>query len=429
MDWIFNGIGTRIVEILLTLIFGGTAGFVIRNKMMQSQNAKNNSIQSQIGNINVNNSNGEANEIGDNSQNQVAGNASTQIQVRKLTVKHGISEKRVRQIIRKQVKQLTVYTQEAVATASERINKLENAYIQLAQKMGGAFEEFYDPAFRLLLRDTAERAAATEREEDYDLLSQLLICYIQKGSEIKKRAGVHHAIKIVGEIDSDALCALTIAHTINSLRPMSKTCSDVLKMLDGFFSKLQYMELPSDTLWVDHLDILGAIRINSFGKLRSLIDIYSDAMDGCVCVGIKKDSPQFEQAISILSKHINVEQFMVENECLEGYVRLNIARKSQINTIKLSTPQTNNEPDLISPLPKEIKDALYKVFDLYSNDPILMIQVKQNFARMFDQYENISKIKQWWESIPLGFEITSVGRVLAHTNAKRCDPTIPDLDL
>lgn len=361
--------------------------------------------------------------------NQQSGENSQLVQAQTINNYYGITEERARQIFQEEAQKITVYTQEAYSIAFERIDKLANAFMQAAKKVDGALEAFSDPAFQLILRDATEKAAATEREEDYDLLSQLLICHIQKGSERKNRVGIHHAIKIVDEIDNDALCALTIFHTIHCLKPMSGMCRDVLKLLDDTFSKLQYMELPSDTLWVDHLDILGAIRITSFGKLRSLIDIYSDVLDGCVCVGIKKDSPQFEQAISILSKHINVEQFLVENECLEGYVRLNIARKSQINTLKLSTPQTNNEPDIISPLPKEIKEALYKVFDLYSYDPILMIQVKQNFARMFDQYENISKIKQWWESIPLGFEITSVGRVLAHTNVKRCDPSMPDLDL
>lgn len=429
MKWFFDGIGSQIVGFLLTLIFGRKAGNDIRNKIMNSQKANNNSIQSQNGNINVSNSNGEANEIGDNSQKQVAGKNSTQIQTRNLIVKQGISEKRVRQIIRKQVKQLTVYTQEAVATASERINKLENAFMQLAHKTDGAFEAFSDPAFRLLLRDTAEKAAATEREDDYDLLSELLICHIEKGDERIKRAGIHHAIAIVDEIDNDALCALTIVYAVLNVKPTSGSCSEGLKIIDGVFSNLQYMELPSDTLWLDHLDILRAIRIDSIGKLMPLSEIFSNELDGYVCVGIKKDSPQFEKAVSILSNYEIFEKILVENVFLEGYVRLDLSQKRNIDKMKIFTPNIEDNTVSVSSITNEMKDALYKVYDLYSNDPNLMIQVKQKFLRMLDKYEHISKIKQWWESIPLAFEITSVGKVLAHTNAKRCDSNIPNWEL
>ena len=429
MDWIFNGIGTRIVEILLTLIFGGTAGFVIRNKMMQSQKAKNNSIQSQIGNINVNNSNGEANEIGDNSQKQVSGKDSTQIQARTIIIHNGTTDDHVRQIIREETKEMTVYKPEATSLASERTIKFAEALIQIVQKMDGAFGAFSDPAFRLLLRNATEKAAATEREEDYDLLSQLLICHIQKGNERKNRAGIHRAIQIVDEIDNDALCALTIIHTVMSLRPTSGNCCEGLKTLDDIFSKLLYMELPSDTQWLDHLDILGAIRIHSFGKLLPLSEIYSDDLDGYVCVGIKKDSPQFEKARTILSSNEIFEKILVENEFLEGYVRLDLSQKRNIDKMKIFTPQANDNSVSVSSITNEMKDALYQVFDLYSNDPSLMIQVKHNFMRILDKYEHISKIKQWWDNIPLSIDITAVGRVLAHINAKRCDSNIPDLEL
>lgn len=429
MEWFFDGIGSQIVGILLTLFIGGTTGFVIRNKIMQSQKAKNNSIQSQIGNINISNNSGEANEIGDNSLKQVTGKDSTQIQAHNIIVHNGITEERARQIFQEEAKKITAYTQEANITAFERINKLENAFMQAAKKVDGALEAFSDPAFQLILRETEEKAAATEREEDYDLLSQLLICHIQKGSERKNRVGIHHAIKIVDEIDNQALCALTIIYTIQGLVPMAGMCSEGLKLFDDIFSKLQYIELPSGTLWLDHLDILGAIRISNYGKLKSLIDMFSQELDGYVCVGIKKDSPQFEKAMSILSNYEKFGNLLVENECLEGYVRLKLSQKRSANILKLLISLLNNAPDLLSLIPKEINEALYKILDLYSNDPSLMSEAKQNFTKMFNNYEHISKINQWWESIPLAFEITSVGKVLAYTNAKRYDSTIPDLKL
>ena len=36
-------------------------------------------------------------------------------------------------------------------------------------------------------------------------------------------------------------------------------------------------------------------------------------------------------------------------------------------------------------------------------------------------------LKDWIEKIPNSFSITSVGKVLAHANAQRCDDKLPPL--
>ena len=54
IEWIFSGIGTQIITFLVGAITGGFCGykFGIHNKTKQSQNAGNNSSQTQIGSIN-----------------------------------------------------------------------------------------------------------------------------------------------------------------------------------------------------------------------------------------------------------------------------------------------------------------------------------------------------------------------------------------
>lgn len=54
INWIFEGIGTEIISLLIGLLFGGVAGYKIgiHNKTKQSQKAGNNSNQTQIGSIN-----------------------------------------------------------------------------------------------------------------------------------------------------------------------------------------------------------------------------------------------------------------------------------------------------------------------------------------------------------------------------------------
>ena len=47
--------------------------------------------------------------------------------------------------------------------------------------------------------------------------------------------------------------------------------------------------------------------------------------------------------------------------------------------------------------------------------------------KIWDSYEYLHALKLWWDDIPQSFDITQVGRILAQTNAKRCDPSLPDL--
>ena len=45
-----------------------------------------------------------------------------------------------------------------------------------------------------------------------------------------------------------------------------------------------------------------------------------------------------------------------------------------------------------------------------------------------DHYEYIKIVRKWWDSIGVSFNITSVGRILAHSNALRCDNTLPPIN-
>ena len=51
--WIFDGIGTSIITLILGLFIGGTAGYriAIKKTIKQTQRAGNNSTQTQIGEI------------------------------------------------------------------------------------------------------------------------------------------------------------------------------------------------------------------------------------------------------------------------------------------------------------------------------------------------------------------------------------------
>lgn len=72
---------------------------------------------------------------------------------------------------------------------------------------------------------------------------------------------------------------------------------------------------------------------------------------------------------------------------------------------------------------------MWKVWELYSSDETKLETVKENFIKLWDRHPVLHTVRGWWEHIPGTLDITRTGKIIAHTNVKRCDPTIPDLEL
>ena len=355
-------------------------------------------------------------------QIQKAGENSQQYQVGTIIVNQGITEERVRGIFSEMIPTaLQVYTCDAYQLANQRIEKLEEYVLPKLDKVDGLLQAFSDPAFQILLRKAQQTAAKTERESDYSLLSELLVCHVQKGSGRKNRASINRAIEIVDQIDNDALCALTVAHAVSRYLPVAGKCKEGLHQLDTLFHQLMYQELPSGSEWLDHLDVLGTVRISMVGKMKKFSEYYSSQLNGYACVGIKTDSDEYKKAVKILNNaRINLN-ILIPNECLTGYVRLNICNESAINSLgfEVGTHRIQISDYQIS--------AIKQVWKLYDKDRELKNKAIANFMKLWNSYESLHKLRVWWESIPNAFQITRVGEILAHTNAKRCSPDIPDL--
>lgn len=355
-------------------------------------------------------------------QSQIAREESKQCQIGTIIYNEGITEERARNIFAEMIPQaLNNYTQDAYRTANVRIDKLEEIVIPRIVNIDGAIESFADPAFQLLLRKTQQTAAATEREDDYKLLSELLICHIQKGENRKNRTGITQAIEIVDDIDNDALCALTLVHAITNYRPVTGNIKEGIQILNNLFSKLMYMTLPKDIEWIDHLDVLRAVRINRFGTFKKTKAYFTEELSGYACIGLKIDSIEYRKSIELLNSVNFNESFLIPNELLDGYVRLPVCNKREIVNIPIIT--SGIERKII----KEEITILENIWEMYSKDDILQSKVDEEFMKLWDSFETLKQLRMWWDFIPVLFDITKVGTVLAYTNAKRCDPNIPDL--
>lgn len=357
-----------------------------------------------------------------NKQIQKAGDGSQQIQAQTVIYNNGITEERARAIFTEMNgRALQEYTKDAYEIATDRINCFENKLMPRILSIENALPMFADPAFQFQLKNAQRTAAATERQSDYDLLTELLVCHVQKGKNRKNRSGISKAVEIVDEIDNDDLCALTAMHALSRLSPISESIKGGLEKFDGLFSKIIYEELPSGDQWLDHLDILGAIRIIQFRKLKPFEQYSVEHFEGYSCIGIEKNSDNYKKAKEYLEKAALHDSLLVDNECFEGYVRLPIIKRKNINDL-----QTTNG-DNYRYINEAEKKTLESIWELYENDAQKATEAHNNFIKLWDSFESLKKLHVWWDDIPYSFSITQVGTILAHTNAKRCDKSIPDL--
>lgn len=365
-------------------------------------------------------------------QAQSAGNNAQQFQAEtvNVTVYQGITEERARELfVEMSRKAIADNTEEAFEVANQRVSQFENQLIPRIQQIEENFNSFSDPAFQVLLKKAQLTAACSEREDDYSILSELLVHRIKNKSNVKKKASITKAVEIIDQIDEDSLQALTTFHAISYFSPIPGNISEGLRVLDELYLKLRVDNLPTDSLWIDNLSILGAINTTSFGGLKKYEQYFSENLSGYVCAGIKKGSSAHSRAVELLKENAILENILIDNELLPEYLRLPITNEQAINNLQFECSIVKGTKiNLTLPLSDKQKDCLKEIFSMYDKDKDLISRVKSSFVEKLDSYPNIMKARAWWNSLSGSINLTSVGRVIAHTNAKSIDNSLPDLD-
>ena len=362
-------------------------------------------------------------------QSQKGGDESTNIQAQHMVVNIGIDEKRAREICQEMTVQLRKeYSWEALDLANARVNEFENKLMQKMAQVDGAMEAFADPSFQLLLVEAQKTAAATERPADHDLLSELLVHRFNKSENRSARAGISLAVEIVDKVSDEALLALTVAHAVNTFRPIAGDIAKGLDVLDGMFEKMIYNQLPAGQEWLDHLDILNAVRINPLGKMKTIGQFYPEGLPGFVDVGISKDSDDHKKAIELLVQNRISTSILVAHMLNEEFVRLDITGKNQIEELFLTYAEPSGRGFVTEKMSVMQMDAMKQIYALYSQDALIRQNNVSSFVKEWDRRPSLQKVRAWWDSISTGFAVTSVGKVLAHSNAQRCDKNLPPFD-
>lgn len=360
-------------------------------------------------------------------QVQKAGDNSQQIQAQHITIINGIDEKRAREICDEKFQLIrNEFSQEAFQLANERVSKFEDILIPKMKQIQGALECFADPSFQYLISKAHRTAACSDKDSDLEILSELLIHRTQKKNSRNDIAGINRAVEIVDQITEEALNALTIFFAMKTYNPNATNLEQGLHILDNLYGKLPILNLPDNIGWIEELDVLDCIRFTTITKLKTLEEYWEDKYKGFVSVGIKIDSNKYRETILNLEKNNLPTNILIPNLLLDGYVIISVMRKESINDLQLI--RNNGIFPVTTALTESQKECLYKIFDSYEKDAKYIKLIRDNFITKLDSFSNIKKCRKFWNGIKCAINVTSVGRALAHVNAKHYDSTLPDLN-
>lgn len=343
----------------------------------------------------------------------------------------GLTEDKVTEIIDKKLEMLNtiqVFTQEAYNRAERRVKKLEEIVIPRIAKIDETLGVFADPSFQSVLNDAVKVAAQTDEIESYKLLSELLAHKVEKPNDKSVKMDVSYAIDVIDKITDEALQALTVFVALQSWGPASGIISQGLETINNLYSKLMFSNLPQDDKWIDQLDILKVIRIQSFGRFPSLIDLQKRLLSGYVVCGIQKSSEKLHEIYRLLDECSIPRTCLIENELNSDYYRLPLTDVNNIMQMDYIDPNTSFIKGRISLNELQISN-IKKIISYYEKDSNKLNQVAEIFNKKWNSLEKLRIIGEWWSKIPYSFDVTSIGNVLAITNAQRIDSTLPKIEL
>lgn len=235
-------------------------------------------------------------------QNQSAGDNSTQMQagvINNYTIVNGIDEARARSIWKEEYAiACREWTREAEKIARDRVRQLEEKVMPKMLTYDQSLSFFADPSFQFLLRKAQITAASTEREADYEMLSDLLLHRLEQREDRERRLGISKAIEIVDQLSNEAVVGLAVCYTTLHLIPNSEDLHEGLRAHDKLCEKIiGGQELPNGKNWMEHLDLLSVVRLTpiSLGSFQKIRELKPLVFSKYFVSGIEEDSEEYEQ--------------------------------------------------------------------------------------------------------------------------------------
>lgn len=364
-------------------------------------------------------------EINNQNQKQSAGDNSTAVQIGNMYITTGLTKSDAKQIFDEEfARRLSEVVEQAKEVAIERVTLLENKVLQLIEDKVNKFDAFADPAFIYSLNKAQASACISEKETDFDVLSQLLLHRVQHGEDYYRRLGINKAIEIIGQVSDDALRGLSIYYIMSHVRFNKPNLSDLLQKMESICTNLLDGEkLPTGDAWIQHFDLLSVVKSGNFGiaKMKRFDDYVKNYMNQFFVSGLPENSESLANIKEeFKSKSIPLDLF-VSHPLKGGFVMLRVNREN-IDELKFVI-DTNGAKKKVS-LNDEQKKAIINAVNIMgkkeTSDNMLSVLLKE-----WNSHPILRDVRSWWDAIPLGFNLTPVGQALANAYCHGKDSRIP----
>lgn len=356
-----------------------------------------------------------------NNQKQTAGDNSTQITAGSITIVNGITEERCRaimvEIFQERNKQLI---QEARQTACDRVNELADTVIPKLIEYDEKLEFLKEPAVQRAILTAQKSASCTDKKEDLDILSELLLERIKNRSDRKNRFNYDKAMEVIDQIPEDSLTFLTVIAflTIDLSKPdwifIESFFQDFEKKMKQLIGDIPFIH---DASWIEPLDSLSLIRsfprgINSF---ISFVDLLSKHFSNIFSKGIRTDSSRYEEIkLKLEEMNIIVDSVLIPHPYIDGNVVVIHPMKvvstihNGVTAIKVEKAElTEEQAQYFATIEQEVNKTT-------PSDE----EVKTKIMEFISRFPTLKAMSEWWNNIPYGFEMTSIGRLVGMTTLK-----------
>lgn len=359
-------------------------------------------------------------------QRQKAGDHSEQYQAETIIKLDGISEERVHSIVDDQCSRaMQNCILESQLIVERRISEFKTELYGSIFSRPELISALQEPACVDSLTRAAKAATKTNEQWDEKLLAELLVKRFENPNNRHIATGVNRAIDVVDSLTKEELTGLTVYFAVNQYSPVSPIISTGFDVMEKIFSVIAVGELPSGDEWIDNLDILDALRTTQFTSLKPLVDYYFDALSGYTICGVPIGSEEEHLALQLLNEAGVPNDLLINHELNPGYRRPVLRNLDEANQLRIVNRANGQSTE--TNLNDEQVDAVHKVIDLCSSDERTDI-IKSNLAAEIEKRPYFSKVSNWWASISSAPRITTVGKCLASANARRLDPTLPDIE-
>ena len=368
-----------------------------------------------------------------NNLSQSAGDNSTQMQATTINNYYstisGIDEARAREICKEEYAIARQnWTSEATSIADKRVHRLEDKLMPKMVAYDNTLKFFADPDFQFTLRRAQISAASSVRESDYEILSELLLHRVEQGCNRERRLGISKAIDVVNQITDEALIGLTMVYVVSKFIPTSNDLIVGLKVLNELYGNIiNDCPFPSGDNWMEHLDLLSAIRLGTDGinKFKKLNEYIPSQLSKYLVSGIENDSEKLIEIKKEFEQNNIPTNNIVDYPLKQNYVYLNLSFEN-IDHLEI-TKEIGNGIVLRMPFNEQQKNVMKNAFPLINKDESNNAILKKKLMEVWEKYTNLKNVKTWWDSLPCYFNITPVGVALANAYAHNKAPNVPSL--